>query len=461
MNAHPQDERQATAPAAAGNQTGNDGGEWPTELKEAAVDAHKRTEEAKMKLAAAQEAARKADEEIRHFSGIEKALIHREKAMASPPAPAPPPSAQKRKKHQEVSGQVRALIAEAILDKDMTYDDAEKHFDVSRATVWRIVKEERAARSGEAPPPKVQQKRGRRTAFTPDSLVWLCVEIERDAGVTLKDLANGLLEKFDIDVGVAAISKTIKSLDITWKMTCEIPEVWNAAPTIEKRIGFVNRIREELLEERDLIYIDEQGYDLKQARKSKGHALAGRPAVLTMKPKGRRISVIAALGKSGIMHTKLVDSLGPAKRGTTGDDFRLFIHDARPLLRGKVILLDTARIHDTKELDALWPELKAHDNIDVVFLPPYSSFLSAIEYAFNKMKMIVINLKPANHAELKDAINRAGKEITPHDAEGFFHKAHSYWKQAALGIPFQGKILDPELAVLAPAAVQTASQAKA
>jgi transposase len=293
-------------------------------------------------------------------------------------------------------------------------------------------------------------------------LVWLCSEIERDAGISLKDLANGLLEKFDIEVGVAAISKTIKSLDISWKTALEIPESWNSKETLEKRIMFVNRLREELLlEERELIYIDEQGYDLKQARKSKGHALAGRPAVLTMKPKGRRVSLIAALSKSGIIHTKLVESLGPLKRGTTGDDFRLFIHDARPKLRGKVILLDTARIHDTKELDALWPELKAQDNIDVVFLPPHSSFLSAIEYAFNKLKIIIKAIKPQNHAELKDSINRACKEITADDADGFFHKAHSYWKQAVLGIPFQGKILAPELTALDALAVQSVSQMKA
>lgn len=122
------------------------------------------------------------------------------------------------------------------------------------------------------------------------------------------------------------------------------------------------------------------------------------------------------------------------------------------MLRGKVVIMDTAKIHDTNELEKLWPELKAHDGIDVVFLPPYSSFLNAIEYAFHKMKMTVQHTNPQDHKELKEAIVSAAAAITEDDAGHFLQQAHSYWRQAKLGIPFHGKILGPEHAALEPAA---------
>ena len=83
----------------------------------------------------------------------------------------------------------------------------------------------------------------------------------------------------------------------------------------------------------------------------------------------------------------------------------------RSQLRGKVLVLNNAKIHHAERIEDMWPQLQA-EGVEVLFLPPYSPFLNAIEYAFNKMKTIVIAAHPDNPRTLKDAIDAY------HDNEG-------------------------------------------
>ena len=374
---------------------------------------------------------------------IAKALHNYQRAT---PAPVPPatvaPTAGKRKRYQMVPLETAAQIAENVIEKGMEWKTAAETFNVSRSKVAEIVRDEKAARSGEARVIAPAKKRGRKPSFTSEMLVFICYALERDASLTLKDLQQQLHERFQLDVGLPAISKTLGKLKITWKNVLKIPDTWNDERTVAARVQFIDKVMEALIKDKEFIYVDEQGYNL-HVRKSKGRALAGRRAVITLKPKGQRVSVIAALSKSGIIRTKLVDSLGPAKRGLNADDFRLFVHDLRPQLRGKVLILDNAKIHHAEELEALWPELKQLEDIDTIFLPPYSPFINAIEYAFNKMRLLVKQAGPENRAALKEAVTGAAVRITASDADGFFHKAKSYWEQSRLGMPFSGTPLDP------------------
>ena len=147
--------------------------------------------------------------------------------IAPDSTPIQAPIANKRKKYQAVVPQVTILITESVLDHDMTYEQAQETFEVSKATVWRIKMKETRARTGEAPVDRPLKKRGRHTEFTPEALVWLCTEIECDSGIHLDALKKGLNEKYQIDVAQSTISKALKSLHITWKSVYPIPTSWN------------------------------------------------------------------------------------------------------------------------------------------------------------------------------------------------------------------------------------------
>jgi len=61
-----------------------------------------------------------------------------------------------------------------------------------------------------------------------------------------------------------------------------------------------------------------------------------RPAVLSLVPKGQRVSQIAALSENGFVHSKVINSEGDKKRGVNA--------------RGSVFILDNARIHHSDRI---------------------------------------------------------------------------------------------------------------
>jgi len=71
-----------------------------------------------------------------------------------------------------------------------------------------------------------------------------------------------------------------------------------------------------------------------------------RPAVLSLIPKGQRVSQIAALNENGFVYVKMINSEGNKKRGVNANDFQSFIIElATKVPRGSVFILDNAKIH--------------------------------------------------------------------------------------------------------------------
>ena len=143
-----------------------------------------------------------------------KMLASREKTLAPDPEPHSAPSASCRRKHQPIDKQVVALLVKSILDQGMTWSAAERAYDVSHATIARYVNEERKSRLGEPVSDKPMKKRGRKVEVTPEACVWLAEQLERDSGVGLKALREGLATNFDIHVEMSAISKVESDLVI-------------------------------------------------------------------------------------------------------------------------------------------------------------------------------------------------------------------------------------------------------
>jgi len=77
------------------------------------------------------------------------------------------------------------------------------------------------------------------------------------------------------------------------------------------------------------------------------HNNAGEKATLTVMPKGQRISLIAALDSTGIVHHVSFNSLGDKKRGVNAEDFRSFLIDLSGKVQwNSVFILDNCKIHD-------------------------------------------------------------------------------------------------------------------
>jgi transposase len=186
--------------------------------------------------------------------------------------------------------------------------------------------------------------------------------------------------------------------------------------------------------------------------------LAGEKAKLTVVPKGKRITIIAALGRSGFVHTRMVESgtknLAQAEerpKGTNAEQVRAFLTDLGPKIRQlsgnsprSLLILDNAKIHHAEILQPTFEMLETTYGIIILFLSPYSPFFNPIEFAFNKLKALVQSDTFTNRHELIQSINKRIPDITPEDATGFYNQSAKYYYQAGMGLPFTGKPLNPD-----------------
>jgi len=316
-----------------------------------------------------------------------------------------------------------------------------RQFNVSRASISRILQKEKRKLEGEAElAPK--KKVGRKSILTGEMLVFLLNQLDHNSQLTLKDLSKLIGERYNVEASSSVIYKALTDMKVSWKNVTPIPLSWNNEETIKARMMFVASLGTNFY--RPIFYIDEKGFNL-HTRKSKDGAAQGNPAILTLLPKGKRLNVIAAFGKSGFVHYRLVESVTD-KKGINAEDLRNFTIDlVSKIPKDSVLVLNSATFHEGN-VEPIWEIIKIlHLGIDKIYLPPYSPFLNPIEYAFNTLVTAVEGEEFWNRGDLKRIVEEKLKTaITAEVAEGFYQKAGKYYHMCRLGIPFTGKSLDPD-----------------
>lgn len=231
-------------------------------------------------------------------------------------------------------------------------------------------------------------------------------------------------------------------MDLTWKERLEIPLSWNTIEVRDARATFAKTMALQFAN-RLHVYVDEQGYNL-HVRRQRGRALAGHRAHnLTLAPRGPRVTLIAALSPAGFIYHAFVVPDGKKKRGCNAEDFSNFLRGLGPRARGAVLILDNAKIHHAKELEADWKALEKTYGITRQYLPPYSPFLNPIEYAFNTLKANVKSQEFKNTTKLQEAIAAGIAAATPEQAQAYIAKSQSFYSDAYIGVHFFGTPLFP------------------
>jgi len=136
-------------------------------------------------------------------------------------------------------------------------------------SVWRIIKAEKK-RAIEGEPDPRPQKRGRKSPLVnPEILIF-------------DDITKSIREKFQIETSRTAVQSAI-------------PQDWNKDSVLQARIMYVRDLGQQFFQ--NIVYVDEKPWNMHK-KKTKGHALRREPAKLTLVPKGKNITMIAALSRS-------------------------------------------------------------------------------------------------------------------------------------------------------------------
>lgn len=387
-------------------------------------------------------------ENLERGKRMKAALLNHQKSTPQPSSDASSPSSHQRGKYQPISADVKALIVQKLFyERSLSWDETARTFNVSQASISRILAVEKKRKHGggdDVPPPK--KKSGRKSIIEGHHLVALLDVLEDDSTKTLEELALMLKDRFSVGVSTSAVDDHLAKMEITWKNVLPIPTAWNTPEVIEKRVHFVGNTVAQFstFSRRPWYFTDQQGFHL-HTRKGKGRALAGHSAVLSLAPKGPRVNLCATLGENGIVHWELINSLGEKKRGVNAHDMASYIrHLAVKVPRGSILVFDNAQIHHSQELDSTWEMIAATYQIQRIFLPPYSPFLNPIEYYFNTLKANIKNRSFGNRGELIEVLKELIPDCTAQKAQSYFDKSRSYYRQCAMGMPFRGKILEPE-----------------
>ena len=247
--------------------------------------------------------------------------------------------------------------------------------------------------------------------------------IDCDASITLKQLAAKVLAEFGLNVGTSTIERCINEFHYSLKITTIVPERRNTPNTINERHSYAVRFNDLLLngDDKRFVFLDEVGFAV-STRPKRGRSPIGTSAyVSTPAVRTRNISVIAAMNKYGMVDHVVND------RPVNGEDFKTYLLSLKRKCTEKeisnpIFILDNARIHHYSGVK----ELIEMEEMEVIYLPPYSPFLNPIENGFSKWKNFVTRGGAINESEVKRLISEGFDYVTQTDCEGYFRKMTRY-----------------------------------
>lgn len=329
---------------------------------------------------------------------------------------------RKNRKLKPISNDLRDLVVKHSLS-GLNNTEIGKLLTIPRTSVGFIVK--KFNETGDA---KLCKKGGdNRSILKNETINFINSEIDEDPTLTLADLANKVLQNFNVIASVSTIHRCILGFHYTLKNLVMVPAPRNCLRTIEKRYAYAQDFNRKLLEvdDKNFIFVDEVGYSV-VSRTRKGRSLIGTsPYVSTVAVKSRNISVIAAMNKCGMVFYKINN--GPVN----GENFKQFLIDLKITctligIQNPTFVMDNAKIHHYRGLDIL----VTNSNYNFFYLPPYSPFLNPIENVFSKWKNFVIRGNSQNEAELGDLINAGFLQITSDDCDGYYRKMLRYIRRS-------------------------------
>jgi len=204
--------------------------------------------------------------------------------------------------------------------------------------------------------------------------------VEEKPTATLNEMRVKLLELFPHSpVSTTTVSRNLDASLITLKLLRTTPTSWNTAEVKEERGVFAEWMVAAGIH-KNLIFVDECGYNLWTAR-TQGRSIQGTRAVrVACSQRGQNLTLCLAVSPSyGLVHYMLFTG------GMTKERFSDFLGELSQLLHEEprvCVIYDNAPPHrDTPTLQ--------HDDHDQRALPRYSPFLNITENSISALKSAV------------------------------------------------------------------------
>jgi len=244
-------------------------------------------------------------------------------------------------------------------------------FNVKASTIYAIIKKIQMTNSikKESTSRKVIKRK-----ITKEITQAIYTMVDTNNAISLSEIRNKVCENFNVEIGITSIHRQLKEMLFTVKQLAFLPSERNCERVKEIRKMYCSK-RLESSRKKEVVFIDECGFNF-HCKRNRGRSIRGNSAIsIHPASKGQNITLLAAMSQNGIVHRKVF--LGGTKR----DTFQQFINELSDLYSG------------TSEVDFIMDNCRCHLNVStptanhhIVYLPPYSPFLNAIEEAFSSVK---------------------------------------------------------------------------
>jgi transposase len=258
--------------------------------------------------------------------------------------------------------------------------------------------------------------------------------------MTQKDVADVVATANGTLVSQSTISRIFKNENITLKGLSEVPQARNSPENLQRRKEFADRMIAEIgvgpgdaLASR-IIYIDETGVNC-NIHRGRGWSLKGdRAYICTATQRGGNVSCFGTLSPTrGFWLSSILGSFRHLSFLGEIECYLDFHYDSIPD-GGFVFVMDNVPFHHHHSIRALIED-RGHQ---LVFVPPYSPFLNAIENAFSKLKIEMARVLMTNRRSpdtVIDALRGASDSITLENCVNYYENAVSYLPQCSALTP--------------------------
>ncbi|MBW0514632.1 hypothetical protein O181_054347 [Austropuccinia psidii MF-1] len=227
-----------------------------------------------------------------------------------------------------------SLVQENVVEKGMSQKAAAEAFKISSCQVYLILHE--------TPNQTKTYKKGE-GKITAEMTTELLYFIDNRSTVTSKEMKEFLDDKFPIKISFQSISNLPHDMDITWKQVTNIPASWKKENLLAQRANFVNCHGLDL--DRQVVFVDKTGFDLHSGR-GFGYSPSGQPAVLSLVPRVKQITLIAAILASGFVYHEILNANGQMTKSVGNDEFELFLLALQfKIPNNSILIMDNAPIH--------------------------------------------------------------------------------------------------------------------
>jgi transposase len=325
-----------------------------------------------------------------------------------------------------INDEQRQGLLRSVCDLGMTYSQTAVIFGLPESTVKGIVA--KAFRIGRENDGRVTN--GAISKLSTDHRVFLCQEVMENSTCTQSRLSLSLEETFGVSVVQSTISRAFKAENITLKTLSEVPNARNSDAVLLQRKQFAEWLNGQIgianiLFEQRIVFIDESGFNVNLHRK-KGWSFKGdRAFISTASNRGGNVSCFAALSPSRGFW--LTSRYGPFNQMTFLSEIQCYMDSRAGDIPegGLIFVMDNVPFHHSL---CIREYMEASGNT-LIFVPPYSPFLNAIENAFSKLKLRVserLAREDRRTANLTDIISESAINISLNDCQSYYRHIFTY-----------------------------------